>query len=183
MNREIIVSESNRPFWQIIVASLFFTLATVILLLTLYSFIFSNELLSVSLGNLHTIVIFISLGIGFSAQKRIYVDIANSKFKPYYEIGPIKIGNWQRIHNYQYISVFNQPLKDGGSIFEVNLWYDTNKHFKLYEGNDYLENFMMGFEISEELDIDLLDATVPNDYKWIDKIEWRKTMYQSSKIK
>ena len=92
MNREIIVSESNRPFWQIIVASLFFTLATVILLLTLYSFIFSNELLSVSLGNLHTIVIFISLGIGFSVQKRIYVDIANSKFKPSYEIGPIKIG-------------------------------------------------------------------------------------------
>ena len=42
---------------------------------------------------------------------------------------------------------------------------------------------MMGFEISEELDIDLLDATVPNDYKWIDKIEWRKNMYQSSKIK
>ncbi|WP_431156888.1 hypothetical protein [Winogradskyella poriferorum] len=180
MNEEIIVSESNRPFWQIIVASLFFTLATVVLLLTLYSIIFTNEKISVSLGNFNTIIIFISIGIGFCVQKRIYVDLANSKFRPSYEIGPIKIGKWQQIINYEYISIFTQPLKDGGSIFEVNLWYDRNKHFKLYEGNDYLQNFMIGFEISEKLNIDLLDATVPNDYKWIDKDEWKSQMNESN---
>ena len=34
----------------------------------------------------------------------------------------------------------------------------------------------MGFDLSEQLGIDLLDATTPNDYKWINKDEWRKKL-------
>jgi len=63
----------------------------------------------------------------------------------------------------------------GKKIFEVNLWYDKNKHWELYEKHDFAEAFAIGFEISELLNIDLLDATKPNNYKWVDKESLKKT--------
>jgi len=39
----------------------------------------------------------------------------------------------------------------------------------LYTKYDLKEAFLVGFEILELLEIKILDATRPNDYKWIDK--------------
>ena len=58
--------------------------------------------------------------------------------------------------------------------------YDTNKHWELYTNTDYRDAFLIGFDLSEQLDIDLLDATTPNDYKWIDKEQWREQLNETS---
>ncbi|MCT4629201.1 hypothetical protein [Winogradskyella sp.] len=179
MKSKIIISESNRPIWQIPIAALFFTLAFGLLAYTIYEVKFSNESVRSAIVDIKNIVFLAAIGAGFSSQKRIYIDLEHSKFKPTIEIGPLKFGKWKQIYNYEYVSVFHQPLQDGDYIYEVNLWYDRNKHFCLFEKNDYKEAFIIGYELSEELNIDLLDATVPNDYKWVDKNEWKSKMYNS----
>jgi len=180
MKSEIIISESNRPIWQIPVAALLFTVATALTIKLFYEAQLTNEHVRSMISGFESVVFLIVIGISFCSRKRIYIDIKKSRFKPTIEVGFIKIGKWKTIINYEYVSVFHQPLSDGGSVFEVNLWYDKNKHFNLYEQYDYKEAFLMGYDLSEELDIDLLDATVPNDFKWIDKDEWKTKLNEAS---
>jgi hypothetical protein len=173
MKRNIIISEPDRPFWQIPIAAFFFTLAIALVLFTIYTIKFTERQVQLSLENLHLVIILFGVGAGFCFKKYIHIDIGNSKFKPTIGLGLIQFGKWQTIKNYQYVSVFHQPTIGGTYIFEVNLWYDNNKHFELYEEDSYEDAFLIGFELSEELDIDLLDATIPNDFKWVDKAQWR----------
>ena len=180
MKANAIISESNRPIWQIPIAALFFSISTLIILLALYQIEFTEKGLIAFLHRIEPSILFIGAGIAFTLTKSIHIDIKNSKFRPTYNIGPLKFGQWQKIENYEYVSVFHQPLEGGSYIFEVNLWYDKNKHFELYKENNYKEAFLVGFELSEELDIDLLDATVPNDFKWVDKDKWKAKINSST---
>lgn len=169
MEKNIIVSEKQRPLWQRIIAALFFTAAFALML---YMIIYVNwtDKNAINIGyDIKTVIYLIGFGVAFSFHQSVYIDIENSKFRTTIEIGPVKLGQWKTINSYEYVSIFHQPLSDGDKIFEVNLWYDRNKHWELYEKYDYKEAFLIGFEISELLNIDLLDATIPNNYKWIDK--------------
>lgn len=177
--KKIIISENNRPIWQIPLAALFFTIAVGSISYKIFLWITNDVPLSLSVADFNTAIYFCALGVGFTYRKRIYIDLKSSRFKPSFEVGPLKFGKWITITNYEYVSVFHQPLKDGSYIYEVNLWYDSNKHFQLYEKNDYKDAFIIGYQLSEELNIDLLDATVPNDFKWIDKEEWKNQMNES----
>lgn len=179
MTSHTIISERPRPIWQIPIAALFFTLAFGIVGYKFYLWITTNQSSGIRLVDFQGLIYFSGIGAGFCSRKRIHIDIANSRFKPTIEIGPIKLGSWQTIKNYNYVSVFHQPTLNGTYVFEVNLWYDNNKHFELYEEQDYQDAFIIGYELSETLNIDLLDATVPNDYKWIDKAEWKVKMAQA----
>lgn len=176
MKPNTIISESARPIWQIPIAALFFSAATLIVLFALYHIGFSEKELIMFLHRIEPSIYLITIGIGFTLTKSIHIDIENSRFRPTFNIGPIKFGSWQTIKNYQYVSVFHQPTGGGDYIFEVNLWYDNNKHFELYEENDYKEAFLIGYELSEQLNIDLLDATEPNNFKWVDKDQWKAKM-------
>ncbi|WP_299105952.1 hypothetical protein [uncultured Winogradskyella sp.] len=175
-----IISESPRPIWQIPIAALFFTITTLLILLALYQIEFTEKGLIIFLHRIKPCIFFVSIGIGFTLTKSIHIDIENSKFRPTYNIGPLKIGSWQTIKNYEYVSVFHQPIIGGDYIFEVNLWYDNNKHFELYEEDNYKEAFLIGYELSEQLNIDLLDATEPNNFKWVDKDKWKTKMAKGS---
>ena len=181
MKSNNIISESARPIWQIPIAALFFTLAFGIIAYKFFLWITTNQPLGIRILDFEGVIYFAGIGASFCSRKRIHIDIANSRFRPTIEIGPIKFGSWQTIKNYQYVSVFHQPIEGGDYIFEVNLWYNNNKHFELYEENDYQEAFLIGYELSEQLHIDLLDATEPNNFKWVDKEEW-KSKIASGKI-
>ncbi|WP_299102490.1 hypothetical protein [uncultured Winogradskyella sp.] len=176
MKPNTIISESPRPIWQIPIAALFFSIATLIILFALYNIEFNEKGFIKFIYGIEPSIYLVSIGIAFTLTKSIHIDIKNSRFRPTYNIGPIKFGSWQTIKNYQYVSVFHQPTIGGDYIFEVNLWYDTNKHFELYEEHDYQEAFLIGFDLSEQLNIDLLDATEPNNFKWVDKEAWKIKM-------
>lgn len=174
-SENIIVSETQRPFWHLIIAALFFTCAFFLIIKFIYHFRWNNEhIRSFAEGGIPTIVILIAVGLNFCTQKRVYINLKESKFKPSLEIGLIKLGKWKTIQNYEYISVFYNPTKSESEQFEVNLWYDTNKHFELYTRNNFKDAMLVGYNISEQLDIDLLDATIRGDNKWVDKEELLK---------
>ncbi|WP_290700776.1 hypothetical protein [Lacinutrix sp.] len=173
--KHIIVSETPRPFWQLIIAALFLTFAVFVITLFIYRFNLDNKYLrSLARNGLPIIGFLIAGGLSFCTQKRIYIDLENSKFKPSLEVGFVKIGKWKTINNYEYVSIFFDPSKSETEMFEVNLWYDRNKHFELYTRNNFEDAVSVGFDISKALNIDLLDATIPNDFKWIDKDELKQ---------
>ncbi|GAA3600394.1 hypothetical protein Q4Q39_12105 [Flavivirga amylovorans] len=175
MNKHIIVSEKGRPLWQRIIASLFFTTAIGLLAYILYMANWNDNNITDIGHSLESVIYLMGIGIAFSFHKSVYIDTKKSKFRQTFEIGPIRLGQWITISNYEYVSIFHQPLEDGEKIFEVNLWYDRNKHWELYEKYDYTEAFLIGYEISELLQISILDATVPNNYRWIDKKASKET--------
>ncbi len=178
MNNHIIISESKRPYWQIPLASLFLTAGIGFLLYSLYKMHWNDDNLKPLGHNIESVISLIAIGVGLCYHKSVYIDTEKSKFRSTFEIGPIKLGQWKTISNYEYVSLFHQPLEDGNKIFEVNLWYDRNKHWELYEEFNYKDAFKIAFELSELLNIDLLDATVKNNFKWIDK----KASKETSKI-
>lgn len=169
MKGSIIISEKNRPFWQLPIAALFFTASFAMLFISLYILNWSFDAFIDMVYGLEFTVLLSLIGIGFCSQKRIYIDLEKSRFKPTLEIGFIKIGKWTTIYDYEYVSVFYDPSKGESNQFEVNLWYDRNKHFELYSRNNFEDAMSVGYDLSEQLNIDLLDATVRNDQKWIDK--------------
>lgn len=170
-DNNIIISETRRPFWHLIIAALLFTIALFVILIFFYNFSWTNKYIRGIDGLLIVVVTLISIGLNFSSQKRIYIDIQNSRFKPSFEIGPLKIGKWKTIKNYEYVSIFYEPTKRESEQFEVNLWYDRNKHFELYSRNNFEDAMLVGYDVSEQLNIDLLDATIRGESKWIDKEE------------
>jgi len=174
-NKDIIISESNRPYWQLIVAAALFTLSLALIIILFQNIDLENKG-KILAGNIELILILLFLGATFCSQKRVYIDLNASRIKASYEVGPVKMGKWQQIKNPEYISVFLRPKSNGMSVFEVNLWYEKKKRIELYERDNYMDAFRIGYQISEQLNIDLLDATVSNKSKWIDKNEWKSKL-------
>ena len=171
-----------RPLWQRLIAALFFTAAIAFLAYALYNANWTNDN-AINIGHdIKSFIYLVAFGVAFSFHQSVYIDLEKSKFRSTIEIGPIKLGQWKTISNYEYVSIFHQPLENGEKIFEVNLWYDRNKHWELYTKHDFNEAFLVAFDLSELLQIDILDATVPNDYKWINKdasIKEKKMIYSN----
>jgi hypothetical protein len=172
----VIISESNRPIWQIPLAAICFTAAFGFLTYEAGLWLTGHGPLRINIGHFKLAVYFSALGVGLTYKKRIYIDIKSSRFRPTFEVGPLKFGSWITIKDYDCVSVFHRLLRNGNSIYEVNLWYDKNKHFELYQKSDLMEAFLIGYKLSEELDIGLYDATTPNEFKWVEKEDWKSQM-------
>lgn len=163
----ILISQGNRPWWQIIVAALFYTA----MIACLYHYFMevslraSPRMIRRSTVYLQLAIFFFAGGFSFSVVKDYYFDIKKRKYKIQFCVGPVKMGIWKKFRNLNYISVF----RNGRNIYEVNLWYDRNRHFNLTAANEATTALLMGKQLAEKLDIDLLDATFPHNSKWVDK--------------
>lgn len=177
---KIFIAGAGRPLWQLVLAAAFFTIGLFFFALASYQGYQKGMLFRGVANGLKFFIFLAGLATAFSFTRAIHIDPQKATFKNTFEIGPLKLGQWKKIPNPEYVSVFQQPLSNGAYIFEVNLWYDTNKHWELYTNTDYRDVFVVGFDLSEQLDIDLLDATTPNDYKWIDKKQWREQLNETS---
>lgn len=138
-DKNVIISEGNRSFWQILVATLCYTLAALLLAMFFFGYQPLSDKSVNSIGDfsfLYIGVMCISQGILFSTVKNIYFDIGNREMKEEYQVGPIKIGKWRTLPEIEYVSVFRQPKVEGSFIFETNLWYKTNKHYNIYQNTN-----------------------------------------------
>jgi hypothetical protein len=164
MENHIIVSESDRPLWQIPLAALSFTLAVALIVIQFSNLEISNNGIKNAARSFELIALLTALGVRYSSKKNAYIDLKKMLFRPTFEVGPLKLGRWTQIKSPEYISVFQSQ-----TAYEINLWYQTNKHLELYKRDNYVDALRMAFELSEELDIDLYDATDPHNSRWIDK--------------
>ncbi len=166
----IIISERDRPLLHRIIAAALYTAMFIFLFYFFLEFEFTTKtnILKSSLSNFELAIIAFASALGFSVVKRVVFDLENEKYKEQYSIGPIKVGKWKNLPKIDYVSVFKQPLEEGKYIYEANLWYQRNKHFNIYSNVNLEPVFEMGKNVSKILKVDLLDATIPNDYKWVE---------------
>lgn len=174
--KNIIICEGNRPLWQNIIAALNYTAGFVFLYLFLKLFRFDLESLRGSIGVLILSFLGFSGGFALSYVNNIILDLNNRQFKNEYVVSFIKIGKWQKLPNILYISVFKQLLENRNYIFKVNVWHQKNKHFTIYESFNYESALEMGFHISNKLEVKLLDATKPNNYKYLSTQEVKEKL-------
>ncbi|WP_089886702.1 hypothetical protein [Kriegella aquimaris] len=167
---KIIISEGNRPFWQSVTASFFFTISVILMAMFFFGYeVFPSEGVSSrwDFGVLWLAIACASQGVLFSSVKRVFFDLDTKRYKVQHSVGPVCVGQWKTLPEIDYVSVFRQPKSDGHYIFETNLWYQKNKHFNIYESVDPELAFAMGKSVAQKLNIDLLNATTPNNYFWV----------------
>ncbi|WP_299800421.1 hypothetical protein [uncultured Maribacter sp.] len=161
----IIISEGNRPLWQLVIAAIHYTAIVTLLIFYFTDFDFT---LKTSIHTFELIILILPSAIAFSVVKNVLFDLNNRKYKQQYCVGPIKYGKWKNLPEIEYVSVFKQPLVNGDFVFETNLWHSTNQHFNIFESEIKDPVFLLGKNIAKVLKVDLLDATIPNNYKWIE---------------
>lgn len=171
----IIISEGKRPFWQTCFAAFFFAATVVLAIMSVLSMFSLNIVPTLNfISSLDFAMSTFALGLRSSVVNNICFDLKHSKYKKEFAVGPIKVGKWKYLPNIDYISIFKQPLRrrdegeSAGYIYNVNVWYNTSKHFTIYSNEEPEPAFEMARYIALKLHIDVLDATVPNDFKWID---------------
>lgn len=165
--KEILISQGSRPWWQKIIAAIFFTgmFYYIYLFLANYHFLNANRAPREFAAPLQMIIYLFTAGVGFSIVRNYHFDFKNKNYKINYCVGPVKIGFWEKFKQLEYISVF----KNKTDIYEINLWYNNNKHFNLFNCDDALEALTAGKLMAEKLQIDLWDASNPYNSKWIEK--------------
>lgn len=103
---------------------------------------------------------------------KLYFDLENRRYKKETILLFIRYGSWQPLPELEYVSVFYQLhlTGDGNNTgtYNVNLWHAGNKHFTIQEDGSADTAFDMASKIAIQLNIPLLDATEPDDFKWID---------------
>lgn len=170
MNRnEILISQGNRPWWQKVMAAIFFTTTVIFLYYFFLYFNLENEdLLKGSFGALNLAIFSFATGVGFSVFRENHFIFEEKKYKTLICVGPVKMGQWKQFERLEYISVFKNNSRD---IFEVNLWYNKNKHFNISIYSEEESALFIGKQLAKKLNIDLLDATNPHNSKWIFDLE------------
>ncbi len=174
MKKEIvIISSKDKPIILLILAALFFTIAIFFVVKSFSNIEFSMEesVIEGRIGMLELIAIFTFGGISFSQKRTLFFDLENKKFKSQLSVGPFKIGEWQDLPSLNYISVVGIDSK---YRFTLNLWYDRNKYIDIFKIWGREKAFKTAFEIADQLNIYVLDATRRNDYRRLNMEELRK---------
>jgi len=173
----VIISEGERPIWQMVIAAFFYTLTFGGLSYWFYLLkfrAFDLEIIETTAWIIAFSILLLSVGIRFSVVNNVLFNLDINMYKDEYAVGPIKFGRWKILPDIKYVSVFKQPLKEEDYIFEVNLWYGKNKHFNIYRNIDCEFTLEMGFHIANKLNVKLLDATKRNNYNYLDMNELKK---------
>ena len=172
--KEIVISQAKRPFWQIIIASFLYTLSIFFLFYGFYKLYVmglheTNTKIIKGNVSLFSLSIYAFLGgLKFSVQKTIFINTLKQKLKTQFSVGIFNVNYHSEIPELNYVSVFKNPNRD---FVEVNLWYSRNKHFNVYNYENVDEAMRFGLLFSNKLNLDLLDATEKGNSKWIDKTE------------
>ena len=154
---ELVVSSGKRPLWKIVVAALLFTVA----IFSLYQFamacIFvdlaesSPKLLP---GIIERIALCASGGFYLSVAKTVLIDTDKDQLISRFSIGPFSKDVITTVPQLEYVAVF----KNQKEIYEVNLWYKGNKHYKMFAFEQNKMAFQFANMVSQKLKLDLLDG-------------------------
>ena len=159
--KEIYISSGSRPFWQIVIASVCYTIVVFSIYKLIKGMLNDNPSILWFLGAIFSFVV----GLQFSLTNSFRFDIEKKRFREDFHLGPFIYGEWEPLPDLEYVSVFN--FKDG--FYQINLWIKGNDFYTI-TGTDDLEIALeVGESIAKKLNIDLLDAaTDPRNSVWVD---------------
>lgn len=89
----------------------------------------------------------------------------------------VRTDRWKLIGGIEYLSVFKQNVsEDSGDaigsrnysvVYDVNLWFEGNKHKTIYRTNDKLIALGAGYYFAKNMEIDCLNATKGANREWM----------------
>lgn len=122
-------------------------------------------------------LIILCLGAYFLSTEGSEINLTNKTYRTIRSLFGIKIGKWQHIPEFEYVSVFRTSetqrvngmaataeVKD--AVILLNVFYNSNKHITFYKTKDKADAFQVAGHIALALGIDILDAT-ERDKKWL----------------
>ena len=164
---ELIVHEGNRPLWQTLLAGIIFTLMFYLVyqtILLFYYFGYSEFTLKSIPHLVYGITYCLVLGLGFSVVKSVLIDVDKDKLVSRFTIGPFSYDKLAAVPSLEYVSIF----KDARGSYEVNLWYIGNKHYVMCDFDSSEPAFTFAHYVAAKLKLDLLDATIRGESKWLE---------------
>lgn len=158
---------------------LFIALALIGLFLVGYPFYSNADMTKINPSVVLGVFIAPAGFIGFlrsNYRSAFYFDVKNGRFKNVDGYGFMKWGKWKSIGEIEYVSVFRQPYyvtdvdndKNMSIAFDVNLWDEKDRCVTLTSYDDKASSFNFAKRLATQLNIKMLDSTVPNDSVWVE---------------
>ncbi len=159
----LFIYQSPPPKWKIVVAALLFSVAFYNLYRCIQDIINPNTYPSIL--SVFFFICFIIIAMPIATTTNFHLDIENDRFKEEKQLGRMKIGWWEPMFPFDYVSVF----KFKESMYVIRLWFDRNEYFTVAGYSNKSIALEEGEIIARKMSIDLLDAaTDPRNSKWID---------------
>ena len=112
-------------------------------------------------------------GLPYLYTSRFCFDLEKDRYKHVDGFGPFVSGNWKNITGIEYVSVYADQddydeEKDTSISYDINLWYDEDRYVVLTSYTSKLPAFNFAKRLATQLNIKMLDSTVPNDSVWVE---------------
>ncbi|EDM45631.1 hypothetical protein SCB49_07477 [unidentified eubacterium SCB49] len=162
--KDVYISNGTRPLWQLLIAAVLYTASLYFVYLFVTGYQANIDKNFKGLATLLEVAIFcFAGGIGFSRVVDYQFDLKEKKYRIIYNFGIVRLGRSYLFVSIDYISVYFNKSK---GLYEVKLWYNTNKHFTLVVYEEYVNALDAGVAIANKLELDLWDASDPHNGKW-----------------
>ena len=113
------------------------------------------------------------------------IDLTSKQYRMVTSIMGVTLGSWESLQKAEYISVFSTSetitwryitaeTTNAFPIIDLNIFFENNKKVTVYKTKTLKDAYDVALHIADTLDIDILDATEANNYKWVDKEILRK---------
>jgi len=168
IENEISIFNAKRSWYELLLAAVFFGAFIYMIVLFIY-FAFIEKSIEIAVRVFVTFFLFgtycLVYGFKFSATKNMLINLQTNTVISRYIIGPFSYDVKLKVTEFEYISFF----EDRHGEFGTNLWYVKNRHYEMYSFEDKESAFQFSLNLSNKLNIDLLDATEKGNFKWVDK--------------
>lgn len=164
---EILISPGERKWYEILLASIFYTVFVYLLFITIYNLISKNDF-DLLITNFYNLILLsgflLSMGLNFSMVKDIFINVKEQYLISRFRVGSFKYDVKSNLPNLEYVSIY----KNAKDEFEANLWYGKNNHYQMYTFESFDEALGFGKIIAQKLDLNILDASEKGNFKWLD---------------
>lgn len=165
---EVSIYQGKRVWYELVLASFFYGISIYLLMSVLY-YAFIDQSAKMFIKSLFLTLAFglysLAMGLRYSIIKNTLIDSDNSIIVSRYVVGPFSYDIKSKVDKFEYVSFF----EDKTGYFGTHLWYTGNRHYKMYGFEDKDSAYKFSLEISNKLNIDLLDATEKGNFKWLEK--------------
>jgi len=165
---EVSIFEKKRKWYELVLAAIFYSIFIYVFSVLAYSCFFETSAIVVA-KRLRAAILLggfcITYGLKFSMTKDILIDLETKVIISRYAVGPFSRSLKSKVTEFEYVSFF----KDKNDCYRTNLWYVKNRHYKMYSFEDKEAAYQFSLEISNKLNIDILDATEKGNFKWLEK--------------
>ena len=162
-DKKLFFFQSPPPVWKIIITALGITIA----FFCLWEFIVGILYEEPSILPIFFAFVSLIFTLPLSATTNFHLDLEEGRFKEEIQLGLIKIGWWEPLFDFEYVSILG--LSNG--MFVLRLWFEKNQFFTV----SGFDNEVLAIEeakvVARIMNLDVWNATNPRNGFWMNNDE------------